>query len=187
VLARFRAELPHLECIARAQHRRLAPGVMSLEDLVACGREGLLNAARSYDPTVNAEEFGGWADIKIRGAMIDGIRRFAVNRGPWKRMARGELPAPSRWQRDRGDAWLAYAADVAPGPEEAVAHAELLVCMHKAVSRLKGRQRTLVDRHYLRDEPLADTAVSMGVSHSLARRMRGQALARLAIAASTWT
>jgi RNA polymerase sigma factor FliA len=44
-----------------------------MEDLVSHGREGLLAAARSFDPG-RGVPFRRWANIRVRGAVIDGIR-----------------------------------------------------------------------------------------------------------------
>jgi RNA polymerase sigma factor (sigma-70 family) len=183
-LARFHSRLPRVEAAARTMHRRLRPGVISLEDLIGCGREGLLRAARSYDPSTATVSFGSWAELRIRSAMINGVRRFCMPRRAWKRVATGES-ASLEWL-DEASATPKAGAEVASGPEECVARAEILARLHEAVGRLSGRERTLIDRHYLSDEPLAETAASMGVSDSWARRLRMQALARLAVEASAW-
>lgn len=44
------------------------------EDLHAMAREGLLEAARTYSPD-RGVPFKGWAYLKIRGAMLDGMRK----------------------------------------------------------------------------------------------------------------
>jgi RNA polymerase sigma factor (sigma-70 family) len=184
VLALFHSYLPCVAVAARARLRRLRPGVVSLEDLVAFGREALLGAARSYDPSTATVEFGTWAAPRIRSAMIDGIRRFALPRRAWKRVANGDGGYDVvLWGRG---AWPQPDVEDTPGPEEAFAHAEILARLREAVGRLSGHERTLIDRHYLSDEPLAKTAASMGLSGSWARRLRMSALARLAAEASAW-
>ncbi|WEM41605.1 RNA polymerase sigma factor FliA [Photobacterium sp. DA100] len=52
---------------------RLPPSVM-LEDLIQAGMIGLLEAQQNYDPTKGAS-FETFAGIRIRGAMLDDIRR----------------------------------------------------------------------------------------------------------------
>ncbi|MCQ1058320.1 RNA polymerase sigma factor FliA [Photobacterium sp. DNB23_23_1] len=52
---------------------RLPPSVM-LEDLIQAGMIGLLEAQKNYDPTKGAS-FETFAGIRIRGAMLDDIRR----------------------------------------------------------------------------------------------------------------
>jgi RNA polymerase sigma factor FliA len=75
VLERFHAELELVEIIARQLRRLLGPST-SHDDLLASGREGLLDAARRFDPERNAT-FRSYANHRVRGAMLDGIRRAA--------------------------------------------------------------------------------------------------------------
>ena len=52
---------------------RLPPSVQA-EDLIQAGMIGLLEAARHYDPSQGAS-FETYAGIRVRGAMLDEIRR----------------------------------------------------------------------------------------------------------------
>ncbi|MEW8341802.1 MAG: sigma-70 family RNA polymerase sigma factor, partial [Candidatus Thiodiazotropha taylori] len=52
---------------------RLPPNVQS-DDLIQAGMLGLLEASKNYDPTQGAS-FETYAGIRIRGAMLDEIRR----------------------------------------------------------------------------------------------------------------
>ncbi len=52
---------------------RLPPSVQA-EDLIQAGMIGLLEASRNYDPSQGAS-FETYAGIRIRGAMLDEIRR----------------------------------------------------------------------------------------------------------------
>ncbi len=65
----------HLELVAIIAHqlRRDAGRGLPHEALVSYGHEGLLQAARSFDPA-HGVRFNTWASIRIRGAMIDGMR-----------------------------------------------------------------------------------------------------------------
>jgi RNA polymerase sigma factor for flagellar operon FliA len=75
VLARFHAELDLVDLNARQVARRLAAAPTTLDDLRSFGREGLLQAARSFDPA-RGVPFRRWANMRIRGAMIDGVRQW---------------------------------------------------------------------------------------------------------------
>ncbi len=75
VLARFHAELDLVDLNARQVARRLAAAPATLDDLLSFGREGLLQAARSFDPA-RGVPFRRWANMRIRGAMIDGVRQW---------------------------------------------------------------------------------------------------------------
>jgi len=67
----------HLPCIWRVAGqlaRRLSPNVKP-EDLIAAGYEGLLDAARRFDPA-RATRFDVYAEHRVRGAMLDALRDF---------------------------------------------------------------------------------------------------------------
>jgi RNA polymerase sigma factor for flagellar operon FliA len=74
VLARFRAEIDLVDLIARQMARRMARAV-TLDDLRSFGQEGLLQAARTFDAS-RGVPFRRWANLRIKGAMIDGVRRW---------------------------------------------------------------------------------------------------------------
>jgi len=74
ILARFHAELDLVDIIARQMNRRIAPAA-TVDELCSFGREGLLQAARTFDES-RGVPFRRWANVRIRGAMIDGIRQF---------------------------------------------------------------------------------------------------------------
>ena len=88
VLARFRDELDLVDVNARQVARRLSATSVTLDDLRSFGREGLLRAARSFD-AVRGVPFRRWANLRIRGAIIDGVRQW----GPLPRRVYSELRA----------------------------------------------------------------------------------------------
>jgi RNA polymerase sigma factor for flagellar operon FliA len=62
--------------VKRVAYHLLArlPNTVQLDDLIQAGMVGLLEAARHYDPTQGAS-FETYSGIRIRGAMLDEIRR----------------------------------------------------------------------------------------------------------------
>lgn len=72
VLARVKEGLDLVEILARQMRRQMGPHV-NVEDLASYGREALVAAARTYDPD-RGLPFRRWANLRIRGAMIDGVR-----------------------------------------------------------------------------------------------------------------
>ncbi|WP_297526419.1 RNA polymerase sigma factor FliA [Thiohalobacter sp.] len=64
---------PLVKRIAYHLMSRLPPSVQ-VDDLIQAGMIGLLEAARNYDPSQGAS-FETYAGIRIRGAMLDEIRR----------------------------------------------------------------------------------------------------------------
>ena len=74
VLARFRADADLVTIAAKQIARRVGHAV-PLEDLQSFGSEGLLQAARSFDAS-RGVPFRRWANVRIKGAIIDGVRRW---------------------------------------------------------------------------------------------------------------
>jgi RNA polymerase sigma factor FliA len=73
--ARFESALDLVESMVRRIARELGPGV-ELDELRSFGREGLLDAARRFDPE-RGVPFRGYASFRVRGAIIDGVRSNA--------------------------------------------------------------------------------------------------------------
>ncbi len=86
VLERFHAELELVDIIA-AQVSRSIGGLVEYDDLVSAGREGLLSAARRFDPSRNIP-FRAYANFRVRGAIFDGVRQMsALPRRAYERLA----------------------------------------------------------------------------------------------------
>lgn len=75
VLDRFHGALDLVAAIA-GQLKTCIGALVSHEDLMSCGRTGLLDAARRFD-IGKGVPFRAYAAIRIRGSMIDGIRSLA--------------------------------------------------------------------------------------------------------------
>lgn len=73
--ARFAAELELVDIVAVQLARRIGRSPVTLDDLRSFGREGLLTAARSFDAS-RGVPFRRWANLRVRGAMIDGVRQW---------------------------------------------------------------------------------------------------------------
>lgn len=73
VLARVTEGLDLVDLLARQMRRQFGPHVQ-VDDLASQGRETLLAAARSFDAS-RGVPFRRWANLRIRGAMIDSVRQ----------------------------------------------------------------------------------------------------------------
>ena len=71
---RVRESYPLVTIVARQLRRQLSLGV-PLEDLQSYGHEGLLQAARRFDES-RGVPFRRWANLRIRGAILDGVRSY---------------------------------------------------------------------------------------------------------------
>ena len=72
VLERFHGLLDLVEIVARQVKRTVGPAV-EIDDLRSYGREGLLDASRRFD-TTRGVPFRAYANFRVRGAMLDGVR-----------------------------------------------------------------------------------------------------------------
>jgi RNA polymerase sigma factor for flagellar operon FliA len=72
VLDRFHAELGLVSIVARQVGRSLGHRI-ELDELLSFGREGLLDAARKFDPD-RGVPFRAYANFRVRGAILDGVR-----------------------------------------------------------------------------------------------------------------
>jgi RNA polymerase sigma factor FliA len=72
VLERFSSALGLVDIVARQILRTLGGGA-ELEELLSFGREGLWDAARRFDES-RGVPFRGYANFRVRGAIIDGVR-----------------------------------------------------------------------------------------------------------------
>src|SRR4051794_13880428 len=72
VVERVTREFELVRIVARQLVRTMG-AVLGLDELEALGRDGLLTAARTFDPD-RGVPFRRWANLKIRGAIIDGVR-----------------------------------------------------------------------------------------------------------------
>ena len=92
VLERFHAQLALVEIIA-AQVVRSVGTLVEFDDLVGTGREGLLDAARRFDPA-RGVPFRAYANIRVYGAMLDALRQLsALPRRAYERIAALEAAA----------------------------------------------------------------------------------------------
>jgi RNA polymerase sigma factor for flagellar operon FliA len=114
VLARFRSQLDLVDLNARQLARRMAGTTIGLDDLVSFGREGLLRASRTYDEA-HGVPFRRWANLRIRGAMVDGVRKWgALPRRIYRELRAIESADTLQEVYDAEDA-----ANAAPSPEAA--------------------------------------------------------------------
>jgi len=103
----------HSPLVKRIAHHILArmPTSVQVEDLIQAGLIGLLEAARNYDVSKGAS-FETYAGIRIRGAMIDDVRRGdwaprSVHRNS-RRVAEAIRAVETRLGRDASDQEVAY-------------------------------------------------------------------------------
>ena len=153
------ASLHLVRIIARRMKRRLGT-LVELEDLEAHGVEGLLHAARRYQPGAGAS-FSTFAGYRIKGAMLDALPQL----GPLG-------------QRVSADPLEEHAAD-GTDAETAVLSRQDQAQVRRALVHLSPQERIFVERVYFQGKSLAEVGAELGLSRSWASRIHTRALGRL--------
>ncbi len=161
VLERFSTALQLVDIIARQIMRTLG-GAAELDELLSFGREGLWDAARRFDET-RGVPFRGYANFRVRGAIIDGVRSSArlsrrtherlnglaasarVSEGAQEDLAAPRAPGsgPAQAEQALGEHLAAMATAMAAGLIAPTAHGE-------------AGERTLVDTSESPEEAYAN-------------------------------
>ena len=98
--ALVKAHLALVKRIAYHLANRL-PSSVQVDDLIQAGLIGLMEAASHYDPTQGAS-FETYAGIRVRGAMLDEIRRYDWAPRSVHRKARAVAEAMREIEQNRG-------------------------------------------------------------------------------------
>lgn len=173
----------HLGLVAAIARRtyRECQGRIDLEELVAIGNQGLVEAATRFRSDGGAS-FPTFAYHRVRGAMLDAVRRSApLPRGVIRALRAGERVRDA-WKLQLGAARVtsSEAADLSQTPADELLETEQRrAAVRGAVEALPARERALVVDHYYQEATLKDAGRSLGVSRSRASRIHGQAVTRL--------
>jgi len=156
------AHLSLIEPIAR-RLRRTLPRTFSIEDLVGAGRIGLLEAARRYRPEDHGgTPFSAYARRRIRGAMLDSVRRGAFVEAT--RPALEDTPEP---------------AGPATVTEADVDRDALALRVAAAIRALPARQQSVLLMHYEDGLRLRAIGAQYGVGKSRASQIHMAAIRSL--------
>lgn len=169
-----------------------------VEDLVAEGNLGLLEAAKRFDPS-RGVRFASYASWWIRKFMIDAAtRQRRMTTAPTARGASGEMApstpseAPRRRQRilsledsasPSGEHTVGDAvADEAEDPEEIVLESQFAEALRSILFRLPAQERLILTEHYgLGGEPpktLQRIGETLGLTRERVRQIELRALAK---------
>ena len=159
--------------IAGRLYARLPRGCgIEMADLVQAGNVGLLKAERSYEPE-SGIPLAGYAKFRIRGEMLDMIRRHASRR---------LVLACDRDNVDDAEQmeWLACI----PAPAEASPHfwalrQERSAILREEIRRLPDRYRRVVSMRYSGELTLREIGAELRVNESRASQIHRLALIRL--------
>lgn len=184
-----------------SQHEKMVHGLANrlrrelclrgdLEDLIAFGFGGLLEARRRFDPE-RGVRFQTFAYHRVRGAMLDGVRKMAqLPRRAYERIeGAAELrltAAPTALDK----AFTRISATLTTGtvlqgdlgeqsPEAALLKTESITRLLRALPGLSPRKRMLVRGFYFEGRSIDAMARELGISKSWASRLHTHALQEL--------
>lgn len=134
----------HAEIARRIALRmaRRCPDWVAREDLVSAGMVGLIEAADRYDGN-REEPFISFAEHRIRGAVLDELRRGDIMPRRVRQLARKITSAIQEIEKTGGEASDQKVAD-ALGVDVEQYRAGLAQLAHVEVASLEGEEKTLV-------------------------------------------
>lgn len=193
------AEHMHLVHRIVARFARRLPRSVRREDLTAAGTLGLFNALRSSDHSCE-EMFASYARIRIRGAIVDELRRNDWSprrrRGPELTLVSpskappadpnaplpvtvvgfDDLPPQTLGSFDSTSGGSNYGATSPFDQLEQKAEHETL---HQFVAQLPEREREIVQLRYFEGIPSKDVARTLGLSEARISQLHARAMGRL--------
>jgi RNA polymerase sigma factor (sigma-70 family) len=193
-MARFHSEFGRVDLISAWMARLIGRRAATFEDLQEFARQGLLDAARSFDEQESVP-FAHWAAVRMRQAIVRGVRQMGrLSRAVRRRLR--TLEAASRGGRkdrdtsrrrhrvgtgedvirlDEADASLRATRT----PEDLLAAAELGAVLREIVRDLPLRERHLVEAVYFGGQTLENVAARLGRDKFWAIRVREAAFRKL--------
>jgi RNA polymerase sigma factor for flagellar operon FliA len=179
---RIKAHLHVVRSVARAIRLSSLGRGVELEDLVAYGAKGLVEAAARFDGSKGIP-FVAFARHRIRGAILDGIRtQHWLGRRAYRRLQSGRTTGDvqfveiAEWVEASGDArWNGRRMAQLPCAEDD--SAQVLVAAQ--LRHLPERERRLIELCYYEGKTLNQAAAEMGFRRSWASRLVARALVAL--------
>ncbi|MDB4966653.1 MAG: polymerase sigma factor for flagellar operon [Myxococcales bacterium] len=162
--------------IAASVARRL-PTHVDRDELVSLGALGWVEARVRFDHT-RGVPFAGYAAMRIRGAILDGLRACdTLSRGDRKRAKADSAPTLPRIVSDEQEIEAATSDQF--DASELLAQEEMIEELREALDTLNERERYILTRHYFNDVPMRAIGEELGVTESRISQIVSGAVARL--------
>jgi RNA polymerase sigma factor for flagellar operon FliA len=145
------------------------------DDMASAASLGLIDAVDRFEPG-RGVPFEAYASLRIRGAMIDELRRTGER-------ARKTTPEaqPRTLSLDGlvGDEWQQAVPSVEDDISETFEREDLRGRVQGAIDELPPRQRELLGRYYSDSLTLREAGARMGISEARACQLHGRAIVNL--------
>lgn len=176
--------LPLVEFLARGMGRYIDPSFQG--DVYGFGVIGLMDAIDRFRPEVGAR-FETYASLRIRGAMVDGLRSLQwLPRGARRRPSKViDKVVPIDFQTACTPVGMLLTDTLAdPLEEPPIADLELAADHEEvveALDTLPERERRVVTEHYYGQRALAEIGADMGITESRVSQLHRRALRMLEV------
>ena len=144
---------------------------LEMADLIQAGNIGLLQAKRTFKPE-NGVSLAGYAKFRIRGEMLDTVRRCAAP-------LQACFTRPGEDTDDMMDLESNIPAPAEHSPHHLLADDERSAILGQEVARLPDRYRTVVRLRYAGEFSLREIGAVLSVRESRACQIHQSALGRL--------
>jgi RNA polymerase sigma factor (sigma-70 family) len=188
--------------VAKKMLHRFDPS-NSLDELISYGYEGLVKAAKDYDPALGTT-FEGYAFHAVSGAIKSGVRGSSwYTRTQHRKFKDAQRIEMLREQQAKLSETLEHLADFLAGspaaqrvsmaeaadraaegmsPESAVHRARIEERIRKATEDLQTVERELVNGYYFEQQKLDEVGARLGLTKSWASRLLSRAVQKIAAA-----
>jgi RNA polymerase sigma factor (sigma-70 family) len=140
--------------------KRYYVGTMERDDLVSWGMMGLVNAARAWDPR-RSRSFSTLACRAIERMIIRGVNR---EWRPDREQGNVSLDQLISGNSGEGDDRFVDQLPADENVERQMLRTERDVALRTALGSLSEEQRTLIERHYFKEESVENIARDLGIS-----------------------
>ena len=154
---------------------------IEMADLIQAGNLGLIQARRSFN-SLNGAPLAGYAKFRIRGEMLDTVKRNA-GRGPVAAAIRTGIRAGAGDEEFELENSLPAPSE--DSPLRLTASRQRAVILGEEVDRLPPRYRMIVRLRYSREFSLREIGAALRVNESRACQLHQNALGRLRRALSS--
>lgn len=145
------------------------------DDVSSAAMIGLISAVDRFDPQ-RGVPFEAYASLRIRGAVVDELRRVDERGRADRRTENAELAVSL-------DVLLETGKHQGPAVDDGFAEhyeqEDLKTRVQDALGRLPARQREVIARYYGDELTLRETGAKMGVSEARACQLHGRAIQNL--------